>query len=162
MTTRTTHLTDGTEQPMRTTPPLSLVLAYAGVAPIVAGAALSRVLPPPASRLVAGLATGWAGAILCFLGGVRRGLAFRQPGGTTVSEAGAMLTVFSAGAGGTLLPHGRAPIGLLLGGYVLLALLDRHAAHEGEAPRYFARLRPPQSALAAVSLLSLLLDERRS
>lgn len=160
MTTSPIHLTAGTEQPMRTTPLISLAMAYAGVAPIAVGAVLARALPSPASRMVVGLTTSWAGAILCFLGGVRRGLAFREPGGTTASEAGTMLAVFAAGAGGVLLPRGRAPLALLLGGYVMTALLDRRAAQQDEAPRYFARLRPPQMALAAASLLSLLLDRR--
>jgi hypothetical protein len=44
----------------------------------------------------------------------------------------------------------------LLAGHATLMLLDPVAARRGEAPLYFARLRPPQMGLAVASLAFVL------
>lgn len=52
---------------------------------------------------------------------------------------------------------GQAPaLPLLLAGYVSLAVLDPWAARQGEAPPFFARLRPAQMAIPVACLAALL------
>ncbi len=149
-------LTDGTEQAQSRTPLVSLLLAYAATVP-TATAACAVLLAPHAWRGPAlRLGSLWAGGVLCFLAGVRRGLSFRQPGGSTVSEIGATVSLFSLGAGSLLLPRGRVSLLALLSGFVLLGIGDTRAARRGEAPRYFARLRPVQLLVPLASLSVLL------
>ncbi len=149
-------LTDGTEQVQTRIPFASLVLAYAAMVPMVASAGAVLLAPRRWRGPASGLGSLWAGAVLCFLAGVRRGLSFRQPGGSTVSEIGTMASLFSIGAGSLLLPRGRPPVLALLGGFVLLGIGDTRAARREEAPRYFARLRPVQVLLPLASLSVLL------
>ena len=47
-------------------------------------------------------------------------------------------------------------VGLLLLGFVGIMLLDPIAARHGHAPIFFARLRPPQMAIAVISLAAIL------
>ncbi len=149
-------LTHGTEQVQRRTPLVSLLLAYAAMIPTVAAAGTVLLAPRPWRASASRLGSLWAGAVLCFLAGVRRGLSFRQPGGSTVSEIGTMATLFSLGAASVLLPRGRPPVLALIGGFVLLGVGDTRAARREEAPRYFARLRPVQ-VLVPLASLSILL-----
>lgn len=53
-------------------------------------------------------------------------------------------------------PSAVASCALLVLGYASLGVLDSGAARSGEAPRFFARLRPVQSAVAAAALTALL------
>ena len=149
-------LTDGTEQVQPHTPLVSLLLAYAAMVPTATAAGAVLLAPRswrgPASRL----GGTWAGAVLCFLAGVRRGLSFRQDGGSTVSEIGSVVTLFSLGAASLVLPTGRASQLALLSGFALLGAGDARAARRSEAPRYFARLRPVQ-VLVPLASLSILL-----
>lgn len=154
------HLTDGTESTKEHTPPLSLLLAYAAMLPMAVGAAGSVAAR---SAGTARLTTAWAGAVLCFLSGVRRGLGFRQAGGSTVGQVASMFSLFMLGAGSLLSPW-RVPalaLALLLPGYGSEIVLDPAAARRGEAPRYFARLRPVQLLIPIGSLALLLLWDRR-
>ena len=153
-----THLTDGVEDPKVHTPAISLFLAYVAMVPIAAGAATSVAFRSPA---VARLTISWSGAILCFLSGVKRGLGFRQKGGPTVAQLGSMLWLFVPGALSLLLPWRIPSLILLLFGYGSEAVLGPLAAERGEAPRYFARLRPAQMVIPVASLLLLLVSERR-
>ena len=152
------HLTDGTEDPKQRAPLLSLFLAYVAMLPMAAGAVGSVVARSPgAARLTA----TWAGAILCFLSGVRRGLAFRQAGGSTVAQVSSMFWLFVLGAGSLLSPWRVPALLMLLLGYGSEVVLDPAAARKGEAPRYFARLRPAQLLIPIASLGLLLLCDRR-
>ena len=152
------RLTDGTESPKDHAPPVSLLLAYAAMLPM-AGGALGAVAAR--SEGAARLTTAWAGAVLCFLSGVRRGLAFRQAGGSTVAQVGSTVWLFVLGAGSLLSPRRVPALVLLLLGYGSEAVLDPDAARRGEAPRYFARLRPVQLLIPIASLGLLLLCNRR-
>ena len=152
------HLTDGTEDPKERTPPISLLLAYAAMLPM-AGGALGAVATRSAGT--ARLTATWAGAVLCFLSGVRRGLAFRQAGGSTVAQVASMFWLFVLGAGSLLVPRRVPALVLLLLGYGSEVVLDPAAARRGEAPRYFARLRPAQLLIPIASLGLLLLCDRR-
>jgi hypothetical protein len=147
----------GTEDPKARTPAPSLVLAYAAMVPVVAGTAGTLATRGRASATLARLTLGWAGAVLCFLSGVRRGI--RQPGGPTAAQLGAMLWLFAAGAGSLLMPRRVPAILALLLGYGTEAVIDPAAARRGEAPRFFARLRPVQLLLPLSCLLLLLATE---
>ena len=152
------HLTAGTEDNKERAPALSLFLAYVAMLPVAAGAAGAVAAR---SAMAARLTTTWAGAVLCFLAGVRRGLAFRQPGGSTVGQVASMFSFFVLGAGSLLSPWRVPALVLLLLGYGSEIMLDPAAARRGEAPRYFARLRPVQ-LLIPLGSLGLLLWARLS
>lgn len=132
------------------TPPADMVLAYAAMAPIAVGAGIV-VLAWPAP-LVLRLLVLWAGSILCFLGGVRRGTSFYTPGGASLGEQATMLWIFGTGFVAMVLPAAWAALLLLVAGYASVAVLDRRAARQGVAPRFFAGLRPPQMLVAVVCL----------
>ncbi|WP_019996337.1 DUF3429 domain-containing protein [Aureimonas ureilytica] len=140
-------------EPVR--PPLiDDLLAYAAIVPITAGA-LALVFWPGAPAILLPLTLIWAGAIVTFLSGVRRGVSFRMPDGATLAQLAMMLWLFLAGLGSILLTGAQA-VGaatlLLLAAYVSLAVLDPIAARRGEVPNYFAQLRPFQMGLAVLSL----------
>ena len=156
MTLSDMHLTDGEEDPKTRAPVISLLLANAALVPIVAGTAAAVGLGTRRRPMIAGLTVAWSGAVLCFLAGVRRGLSFRQPGGSTVAQVGATLWLFVLGAAALVLPRRGVALVLLLLGYGSMAVLDPSAARRGEAPRYFARLRPVQMLVPILSLLVLL------
>ena len=147
------HLANKREDIQAHAPPVSLFLAYVAMAPMVAEAVLAVAAITPA---VIRLTAAWAASVLCFLAGVRRGLGFRQPGGPTVAQLSAMLLFFVLGVGSLLVPWPAASVGLLLCGYVGLAVIDPIAARRDEAPLYFARLRPVQMLLPIGSLMTLL------
>lgn len=155
------HLGPGTEDPRAQTPGFSLVLASAGVGPIVAGAVASVLLPERAGMVTARLTCRWAGALLCCLAGVRRALSFREANGPTPGQLGSALWLYAAGFGALLSPGRVPPLLLLLLGFGSEAILDPLAARRHEAPRYFARLRPPQLALPILSLAWLLVRSRQ-
>lgn len=135
-----------------TIPALSLLLGYgpAAVLPvlgILAWAGYGWALP---------LGRLWGAAILIFLAGVARGLSFFTEGGPRPPQIAATMWRYGCGllALAVWLP---AAFALLIAGYLGVALFDPWAARHGEAPRYFARLRPPQMAVALAGLAILLL-----
>ena len=141
------------------TPPLSLLLGVSAMLPIVAGALAAWVLPGPAGGLAEDAAVLWAGAILVFLSGVRRGLSFRTPGGATIAQITTMLWLFLLGVASLATLSLRISPVLLLVGYLSLAILDPLAARRGEVPLFFARLRPLQMLLPILSVLAILLRD---
>ena len=146
----------GPEAPKSRTPLLSLVLAYVAMLPLVAGAVAAVVASDALDLLAIHLTVVWAGALLCFFAGVHRGLSFRQPGGPVLGQLGGMLLLFCLGVVSLLSPwHGPALV-LQLAGFASMAVLDPVAARHGEAPRYFARLRPVQLLLPLASLGAVL------
>jgi hypothetical protein len=150
------QLNAGTEDALRRTPAESVFLAYAAMAPIAAGAVAFFVLHGDAAALSLRLTLDWAGAIVCFLAGVRRGLSFRQPGGPLLSELATMLWLFALGFASLAVPWAPIALALQILGFATLAISDPIAARRAEAPRYFARLRPPQMTIPLVSLVLLL------
>ena len=156
MTPRTIRLASGTEAP-KTRPPLeSFLLAYAAMIPLAAGACAALAVRGPALVLVVHGAVAWAGALVCFFSGVHRGLSFRQPGGPRLSQLGSMLWLFVIGVVSLMSPWPGPSIALQLAGFASMAVLDPLAAIHGEAPRYFARLRPVQLLIPVASLAVLL------
>ena len=150
------RLPRGTEQSSRRAPLVSFVLAYAAMVPLMAGAVAALVLREPYAGLAVHGTIVWAGALLCFFAGVHRGLSFRQAGGPALSQLGEMLWLFWAGMASLLSPWPGPALVLQLAGFASMAVLDPIAARYGEAPRYFARLRPVQLALPLASLAALL------
>jgi hypothetical protein len=152
------RISEGTEDPRQTTPWESLVLAYAAMVPILAGAVACLVLHGDAAALTAHLTVIWSGAVLCFLSGVRRGLSFRQEGGPLLSQLATMLCLFILGTASLLSRFAVLSLVLQMLGYAFMALYDPVAAREGEVPRYFQRLRPLQMLIPIASLALVLLN----
>ena len=146
------HLSAGTEDTARRTPLESVFFAYAGVAPVVVGAAAFFWLRGEAGALIVRLTIVWAGAILCFLAGVRRGLSFRQDGGPLLTQLATMLGLFTLGFVALVIPWTRMALILEIVGFATMAIYDPVAARKEEAPAYFQRLRPIQMILPTVSL----------
>ncbi|MER2267378.1 DUF3429 domain-containing protein [Methylobacterium oxalidis] len=143
----------------RETPWLSVVLGYGPMLPFLAGAAAAWTFSGDLARGAATLTVLWACAILLFLSGVRRGVSFRTEGGPTALQIGTMLVLFCLGFAALVAAYlGRetGALGLLILGFATIAVLDPIAARRGEAPLFFARLRPLQIPLALAALLALL------
>jgi hypothetical protein len=149
------RLASGPEDRKSRTPLESFLLAYAAMVPLVAAAVAVWVFPAVAD-IVIRLAIAWAGALLTFFAGVHRGLSFRQADGPRLSQLSSMLWLFSLGVTSLISPWPGPALVLQLAGFISLAVLDPIAARYGEAPRYFARLRPVQLLLPVASLLALL------
>lgn len=141
-----------------TTPALSLLLGYGAMVPFVLAALAVWFLAGPPHDLTLDLTRLWGSAILLFLSGVRRGLSFRTEGGPTTRQIAMTFWLFGLGLLVLLLPIDLVGVSLLLIGYLSLAILDPRAARRGEVPLYFARLRPAQMAVPAISLALILLN----
>jgi len=142
----------------RTIPTSSLIFGYGPMIPFVLGAIgtwSNTAWHSPAM----GLTIIWGGLILSFVAGVRRGFGFGHAQATLMSELVAMMSYFSM-AGATLILAwlGYLPqaISLLALGFGIVAIADYRAAKAGDAPAHFAKLRPPQMAIAVLSLLAIL------
>ena len=138
-------------------PWLSVLLAGAGVAPFALLTAGLWLSPPEYGPAWLGWLVDWGGAILAFLAGVRRGLAFRTPGGERPLQIATVVWLYVLAALALVWPHNVWRIGFLLAGYASLAIADPLAARRQEAPLFFTRLRPvqmlvPVACLAAAEL----------
>ncbi len=148
-----------TERPQ--VPWLSVVLGYGPMLPFVGGAIAAWLLRGAWRDEVILLTVIWAASILSFLAGVRRGLSFRTQGGPALAQIVTMTCLFVlALTSFVAIIHGFAfvAIALVLVGFATIMILDPIAAHEGQAPLFFARLRPPQMSIAVISLAALLAD----
>jgi hypothetical protein len=135
-----------------------LVFGYGPMLPLAAAALGAWLLPTPWPAIATHLAIVWGALILVFVAGVRRGYGFGNPAASTAVEIATMLVYFTLGGLALMVPGVTPPLVLLLVGFALVPLLDRRAARHGDAPAYFARLRPPQMGIAVVSLAVLLLS----
>ncbi|AWN53290.1 DUF3429 domain-containing protein [Methylobacterium sp. 17Sr1-1] len=143
----------------RAVPWLSVALGFGPMLPFVAGAAASWTLGGEPGEAAVTLTLLWACAILLFFSGVCRGVSFRTEGGATVMQIATMLALFVLGFGALLavaLSRTGLAAGLLIAGYGAVAVLDPIAARRGEAPLFFARLRPVQMPVAIASLAAIL------
>lgn len=134
-------------------PPLSLVLGYGPMAVLPLAAMLAAALPPELAMSVLRAAQLWAGGILMFVGGVRRGLSFDRPERRR-GQVALALAYFGIGLIAPILWFGPSFV-LLAIGYALMGIFDRRAALRGDAPAHFARLRPTQAILAIAGLAAL-------
>jgi hypothetical protein len=140
-------------------PWLSIVFGFGPMIPFIGGAATAWWLRGEAGGAVLAATALWACAILLFLSGVRRGVSFRTEGGATLTQMVTMLGYFGAGLvalGATYLGWMTTALVVLLAAYSTMPALDAVAARRGEAPLFFARLRPIQIPMAIVSLAALL------
>ncbi len=146
-------------------PWLSVVLGYGPMLPFVAAAVGSWMLDGDLRNGAIQGGAIYGASILAFLGGVRRGVSFRTEGGPRVAQivtmAGLWLTAFLALLSINIgLPE--VALGLLVVGYAVIMIFDPIAARSGQAPLFFARLRPPQMAIAVVSFVALLASSART
>lgn len=144
----------------RAIPWLSVVLGFGPMLPLVAGAGLAWWMKgQPLDYLVVLLTILYGSSILLFLAGVRRGVSFRTEGGPTFTQIATMLGLYGLGLTALIASvMGKAvlALGLLILGFSAIAVLDPIAARNGEAPLFFARLRPLQMPIAVASLAALL------
>jgi hypothetical protein len=140
-------------------PWLAVLFGYGPMLPLLAGAAGAWWWRGETGATIEGVTILWGAAILLFLSGVRRGLSFRTEGGETLAQVATMLALFGLGflallaqAFGYRVPA----LVLLILGFAAIAVLDPIAAARGEAPLFFARLRPLQMPLAILGLAGLL------
>ncbi len=126
-----------------------LLLGTSALVPLIVCAALTWLAPTAAQPLIRTLAVIWAGSLLAFFAGVRRGLTFSEAGGGRVSELATMLVAFALGVVSLVLV---SPLLAALG-LAGVGVLDAVAARRREAPGYFAVFRPPQMLASVVALL---------
>lgn len=109
---------------------------------------------PWLDELALRLSVLWGACIVIFAAGVRRGFSFAQPEGPRPHVLAEMTGLFAAAFLGLVLVP---PLGALVlaGAFAALAVLDPLAARRGDAPRWFARLRPVQMAIPTVCLAVL-------
>jgi hypothetical protein len=132
---------------------VDLLLGSVSVVPLVALAVVAWSGSGVPLVFIRTLAVIWAGSLLAFFAGVRRGLTFSEAGGGRVSELLTMLGFFFVGVASLVL------LSPVLAGVGLAAVgaLDAVAGRRREAPVYFSVFRPPQMALGALSLLLIAL-----
>ena len=143
----------------REVPWLSVIFGFGPMVPFVAGCGLAWADLAPGRAAWIDLTILWAASICAFLSGVRRGVSFRTMGGPTLAQILTMLWLFCAGSGALVLWWLHVPavaLGLLAVAYASIGILDPIAARSGQAPLFFARLRPVQMVLPVISLLALL------
>ncbi len=131
------------------------ILGYGPMLPLVVAGAGAWLLPPPCPFWAVQLGIIWGALVLAFIAGVRRGFGFGYPQASKPAEISASIAYFTLA--GLALVIGRPSMALmpLIIGYVLAALLDRRAALAGNAPAYFATLRPRQLLIGAAGLAGL-------
>ena len=152
------------EEPAQT-PPMGVLFAYIAMLPLVIGVLAIWFAPEAQSFLAFNLTLFWGAAILMFLAGVRRGVSFRTPGGPHVGQIATMLWLYVLGFASlvaTIWAYPMTAAVLQLAGYVSLAVLDPMAARSGDAPLFFARLRPMQMAIPIVMLIALMVYIRQN
>ena len=130
------------------------MLGYGPILPLATAALGAWTAPSPWAEIATNLGAIWGAIILVFVAGVRRGFGFGDPDASAASEIIAMLLYF--GFGGlslVLLQMGQAAcaLALLVLGFAQVAILDRQAAFNGDAPAHFARLRRPQMLIMAAA-----------
>jgi hypothetical protein len=128
---------------------IDLLLGSVSVVPLVGLAVLAWTAPEIPAVFIRTLAVIWAGSLLAFFAGVRRGLTFSEAGGGRASELLTMLGFFFLGVVSLIL---LSPILAALG-VAGVGVLDAVAGRRREAPRYFSVFRPPQMALGALALV---------
>ncbi|QWC56960.1 DUF3429 family protein [Erythrobacter sp. 3-20A1M] len=137
-----------------TTPLPSIIFGYGPMLPFVAGALGVWLGTPAWQALALWLTQVWGALILAFVAGVRRGFAFERERASTPVEIATMIPYVVLAGLGVLLPPLWGVMALALG-FALATLIDTRAAKRGNAPAFFARLRPTQFPIAVLSLLAI-------
>ncbi len=144
-----------TDATRRDVPADGLILGYGPMLPLVAAGAGAWLMPQPWPFWAVQLGIIWGALILAFLAGVRRGFGFGYPGASKPVEIATCIAYFTLAGLGLVIGRPSAALLPLIIGYVLAALLDRRAAMAGNAPAYFATLRPRQLLIGAAGLAGL-------
>lgn len=131
------------------------MLGYGPMLPLAAAALAVWLTTGDLADAAFRLAVIWAALVLTFIAGVRRGFGFGVDRASTGSEIASSTGYFALAGLALVSPRADLALGLLAFGFLLAAALDRRAALRGDAPLHFARLRPPQLALGALSLAAL-------
>lgn len=139
----------------RDVPADGAILGYGPMLPLVVAGAAAWLLPPPWPFWAVQLGILWGALILAFIAGVRRGFGFGSAGASKPAAIGASIVYFTLAGLGLVIGRPSMALLPLLVGYGLAALLDRRAALAGNAPAYFATLRPRQLLLGAAGLAGL-------
>ena len=132
----------------------AIVLGFGPMLPLLAAGLGVWLLPGGWPILAIQLAIVWAALILAFIGGVRRGFGFAREEASTpvaIAAAGSYLAVALLAL---VVPRATMALMLLIVGYAVAALFDRRAALAGNAPAFFATLRPPQLLAGAAGMAS--------
>jgi hypothetical protein len=132
-----------------------LILGYGPMLPMVAAGAGAWLLPQPWPVWAVQLGIIWGALVLAFIAGVRRGFGFGYPQASKPVEIAASIAYFTLAGLGLVIARPSMALLVLIVGYVLAALLDRRAALRGDAPAYFATLRPRQLLIGAAGLAGL-------
>ncbi len=140
----------------RIIPPSSLVLGYGPVMLLLVLVIAAWGTTGIWSAFFVSAGQLWASALLLFLAGVRRGYSFAMEGGPRPIQLFTMAWLFVLGLAGVTLPWLPAFCALVVG-FGSILILDPRAAARAEVPAHFARLRPPQMAVALLGLTGLLL-----
>lgn len=133
----------------------SAVLGYGPMLPLVAAAVAVWVATGALAEVALRLAIIWGALVLTFIGGVRRGFGFALDRTSTASEIASSTSYFVIAGLALVLPYPDLALAALAFGFLLAGWLDRRAALAGNAPRHFARLRPPQMLIGALALAAL-------
>ena len=136
-------------------PTNSAILGYGPMLPLMLAALAVWFTTGDLPSIALRLAIIWAALVLAFIAGVRRGFGFGVDRASTASEIASSTSYFALAGLALIAPRVDLALGLLVFGYLLAAALDRRAALAGNAPSHFARLRPLQLALGALSLAAL-------
>lgn len=136
-------------------PANSAVLGYGPMLPLVVAAVAVWVGSAYLAEVALRLAIIWAALLLTFVGGVRRGFGFALDRASMRSEISSSISYFTIAGLALVSPFPDLALALLAFGCLLVAWLDRRAAIAGNAPLHFARLRPPQMLIGAVSLAAI-------
>ena len=136
---------------------MDVTLGIAAMTPFMGLAILARSSGPQGRSFARAASAVWAGSLLAFFAGVRRGLSFSESEGAHPEELATLLAVFSTGALTVALRSPR----LGAAGMAMVGVLDALAAAKGEAPQYFRRFRPAQLGLGALALGSIAARRQR-
>ncbi|WP_267394035.1 MULTISPECIES: DUF3429 domain-containing protein [unclassified Sphingomonas] len=143
------------DRPTTATPTDGIILGYGPMIPLVVAALGAWILPDLYAYFAVQAGIIWGALILAFIAGVRRGYGFGSPGASTAVSIATSIGYFVlAGLGLAIGRPSHALLPLILG-YVLAAMLDRRAALAGDAPPFFATLRPIQLLIGAAGLAGL-------
>jgi hypothetical protein len=137
-------------------PLLSVAFGFGPSVLMALAAAGAWLLPPRLAVMAIFIGWLWAAAILLFLAGVARGMSFATGTAPDMRQVVRSIALFVLGFGALASPLAVA-FPLLALGHALVALVDPGEARADRAPAHFARLRPPQQAIAVAALASLAL-----
>lgn len=138
------------------TPADGAILGYGPMLPLVVAGIGAWLLPPPWPFWAVHLGIIWGALILAFIAGVRRGFGFGYARASKPQEIATSIAYFTLADLALVIGLPSMALLTLVLGYVLAALLDRRAALSGNAPLYFATLRPRQLLIGAAGLAALL------